>query len=194
MTIGPDGEIDVQEYLFQPHSIGILKRPVEQELGDLKSDELLVRGGSIAALGCLKNVESELCLGVGNRIVGISHQLAVLQPKLGIEHRNDLVDSQRVAVVVGGIVRQRSQCESVGEGTFAATSWPTPAAGASARAGWLAAKSALQSADVALSAPAAAPANRTPPRQPQPSKRVGFVMDPLVLRPVGNLARERGPR
>ena len=93
-AIGSDGEIDVQEYFFQGHPVGIQKRPIEQRFGHLKSDEVFVCGGGVAALGCLKDIESELRLAVGKRIVGIRDGLSELPAQLRVEQRNRPVDGQ----------------------------------------------------------------------------------------------------
>ena len=69
--------------------------------------------GGVAALGGLKDIESELRLGVGSRIVGIRYQLSEFPAQLRVEQRNGPVHGQRVAIIIGGIVRQRSQSESV---------------------------------------------------------------------------------
>ena len=50
---------------------------------------------------------------MGKRIVGIRDQLSELQSKLRVEQRNCPVDGHWVAMIIGGIVRQCSQSESV---------------------------------------------------------------------------------
>ena len=37
--VGSDRQIEVEEYLLDPHSIGVLKGPLQHGLGDLKADE-----------------------------------------------------------------------------------------------------------------------------------------------------------
>ena len=95
------------------HPIGILKRPLEQGFCHFKSDEAFVCSGGVAALGGLKDIKSELRLGVGMRIVGIRYQLSEFPAKLRVEHRNGPVDGHGVAIIIGGIMRQCSQSESV---------------------------------------------------------------------------------
>jgi len=85
MAVGSDGQIDIHEYLFQPHSVGILERPLQQWFCYFKSDKLLIRSGGVATLGRLKNIKCELRLGVGIRIVRIGYQRPELQSKLRVE-------------------------------------------------------------------------------------------------------------
>src|ERR1035438_5836685 len=113
MAIRSDGEIDIHEHFFQPHPVGVLKRPIKQGLGHFKTDEVFICSGGVTALGRLIDIKSELRLIVGSRIVGIRYQFSELQLELRVEQRNCPVNGQWVTIIVGGIVRQRSQRERV---------------------------------------------------------------------------------
>src|SRR5439155_1075335 len=112
-AIRSDGEIDIHEYLFQSHPVGILKRPLEQGFCHFKTDEAFICSGGVAALGGLKDIKCELGLAVGRLVVGIRHQLSELQAKLRVEQRNCPVNGHWMAIAIGGIVGQRSQRESI---------------------------------------------------------------------------------
>jgi hypothetical protein len=92
-AIRADGEIDIHEYSFQSHPVGILECSLEQGFRHFKSDEAFVCGGGVAAVGRLKNIKGEFRLAVGERIVGIRYQLPELQPKLRIERWRSRVRS-----------------------------------------------------------------------------------------------------
>src|SRR5439155_8522304 len=61
----------------------------------------------------LDHVKAEFGLEMSSGIVLISDFVAVFLTELGVNHRYGSIHSQRMAGVVGGVVRQSSQCESV---------------------------------------------------------------------------------
>src|SRR5690242_13908994 len=65
------------------------------------------------ALGDLEYIEGHFRLDMGKCVIGVSHLLPEFQTKLRIEQRNGRIRCHAVAVVVGGVVRQSSQSESV---------------------------------------------------------------------------------
>ncbi len=81
-TDGPavraDGEIFVGENIFQLHSVNDGKGTLEQGLGDLESDEVVVLLWGITTLGDLHHVESELGFEVSGFVFGVGHRVAVL--------------------------------------------------------------------------------------------------------------------
>jgi len=101
-----------QERLFQPHSIVSWNGPIEQGLGDFKADEALVCSGGIAALAAWKDIERELRPGVGRGISAYVTSFPNFTPAPGRTEERP-VDSQWVAIVVRGVVRQRSKAKRV---------------------------------------------------------------------------------
>ena len=108
-----DGEIEIEEHLLDPHSIGVLKGPLEHRFCDLKADEAFVSIRSVAALRRLKHIESKLRLAVREGIVRICDGIAEFRAKLRVEQRHRDVGGHAVAIVVGREVRQRAQRERI---------------------------------------------------------------------------------
>ena len=112
-AVRSDGEIEVEEHLLDPYAIGILKRPLEDGFGNLKADKGFVGIRGVALLGGLKHVESELCLGVRERIVGIRDPLSEFQFQLRVQHGHRHIHGHAMAVIVTGVMRQRPQRECI---------------------------------------------------------------------------------
>ena len=75
--------------------------------------KLLVSVRRIAALRGLKHIEAELRLAVREGIVRIRDRIAEFQAQLRVEQRHRDIRRHAVAVVIGGVMRQRAQREGV---------------------------------------------------------------------------------
>src|ERR1039457_1565771 len=82
-----DRQIDVEEYLLDPHSISVLKGPLEHGFCDLKADKAFVSIRGVAAFRGLKYIESELGLGVREGVVRIRDRIPEFQAKLRVDQR-----------------------------------------------------------------------------------------------------------
>src|SRR6185295_11159035 len=85
----------------------------KQRLRHFKPDETAVTVGGVPAARYLENIESKFRLNVSGGVVLIADVVAVTFPQLLVEEGNRPVDPHRMAVVVGGIMGQRTEGESV---------------------------------------------------------------------------------
>jgi len=90
-----------------------LQRPFQRLLGYFKTYEVVIVLRRVISLGQLGDVELEFDLQVRYRVVGVVDNSSEAKLQLGINQRDRLVDRFPMAVVVGRVVRQRSQGERV---------------------------------------------------------------------------------
>ena len=102
----------MRQNIFQLDSVNDWKRALEQRLGDLKSDEIVVLLRRVAILGDLHHVESELRLQMRGVVLRVPTELPYFARNLGYLNGNGPVNG-RMAGDVGGIVRQRAQGKGV---------------------------------------------------------------------------------
>ena len=72
-TIGTDREILVRKHIFQLHSVHDGKDPLQQGLGHLESDEIVVLLRGVTILRDLHRVESELCFQMCGLVLRIAN-------------------------------------------------------------------------------------------------------------------------
>ena len=102
-TIRADGQILVGKHVFQFHSVDHGKDPLQQGLGHLESDEIVVLLRRVTILRHLRHVEPELSFQMCGLVLGIADRLAKLRAQLRILDGDRLVDRR-----VAGDVRRRS--------------------------------------------------------------------------------------
>src|SRR6202158_2569680 len=100
------------QYVFQLQSVHNGESPLQQRLGHLESDEIVILLRRITILRHLHHIESELRLQMRGAILRVPHGITVLRPQLGILDGNSLVDG-RMAGDIRSIVRERTQGEGV---------------------------------------------------------------------------------
>ena len=117
-TIRTHCQILVGQHVFQLHSVHDGKGPLQQGLGHLESDEIMVLLRRIAILRDLYRVEPKLYFQMRRLVLRIPHRLAKLRSQFRKLDRDRLVD-RRVARDIRRIVRQCAQREGVLVGILA---------------------------------------------------------------------------
>src|SRR6266853_223005 len=84
---------------------------LQQRLGHLEADEIVILLGRVAILRDLHHVESEFCLQMRGVVLRIPDEIAVFRPQFGVLDGNGLVDG-RMAGDVRSVVRKRAQTRS----------------------------------------------------------------------------------
>ena len=107
-----DGQIDVRQDLVEPQTVSLLEGPFEQRSGNLKPDAIVVLVGSVAVLRYLRHIKPEFRLYVRPGIVLVCDAVTVFGAQLGESQRHRAID-ERMAAVIGGVMRQRAQREGV---------------------------------------------------------------------------------
>ena len=82
-AIGSDSQLLVGQHLFQFHSIDDGKDPLQQRLGNFKSDEVMVLVGRVAILGHLQRVESEFGFEMRGFVLRVLHDGPYFARSLG---------------------------------------------------------------------------------------------------------------
>jgi len=85
---------------------------LQQRLGHLEADEIVILLGRVAILRDLHYVESEFCLQMCGVVLRIPDEIAVFRPQFGVLDGNGLVDG-RMADDVRSVVRKRAQGKRV---------------------------------------------------------------------------------
>ena len=109
---GSNGHIFIRNHLFQRNAVGILEGSLQDWLGDLESDEVVIAVGGVAIFGHLHHVETEFGANVSFGIVLVRNLVAVFCAQIGKQKANGLVH-RGMSHIVGRVVSESAESEGV---------------------------------------------------------------------------------
>ena len=90
-----------------------MKGANEQIFGDLEADEVAIGVGSVAAFGDLHDVETEFSFEMFDRRLVVSDIVSKFSFQVGVKHRDGVIGGDAMAVIVGGVVSEGAESESI---------------------------------------------------------------------------------
>src|SRR5437868_11032748 len=105
-------QIDIREHVIRRNAVGLGECSLQQRLGNLKADEIVILVGGEASLGHLHDVEAELCADVRFGILCVRYLVTKLLLKLRKLKCNDMV-YRRMTGGIGSVMREGPESEGV---------------------------------------------------------------------------------
>src|SRR6185369_1993641 len=112
-TISAESKIEIGKDVLKVKAISHFESALEDRLGNLEPDEVVIVFRAIAASRHLNYIEPELSLEVRLRVFNVRHPLPIFGAQLWIKHGDRAVHRHCVPVVIGNVVRERTQSERV---------------------------------------------------------------------------------
>ena len=118
MAVRIENFVFVHEYVLQLKAIGLPKGLLENRAGNFETDEVVIAVWSEALPRDFEHVESKFSFHMCEPVVLKRNAVAVFLPEAGIQNRNGSVGTEAMTVVVRGVMRERTEGESVLVGIF----------------------------------------------------------------------------
>ena len=103
----------VLQDIFELQAIGFTESGLQKASRDFEPDKIVVLRRGIAPLRHLQNVKAKFGAYVCERIILVSDGVAEFLFQIWIQDRNGSIRGDAMAIVVGGVVRQRAEREGV---------------------------------------------------------------------------------
>ena len=113
VTVGIGGADIVFRNGFEIDAVGFEERFFDKRQRDLEANKVVIILGRVMTFGDLENIKAELSLDVGEGVVFVRNVRAIFFLHFRVQQRYDDIGGKRMALIVGGVMGDRAESESV---------------------------------------------------------------------------------